>query len=195
VSRIHAPLLHVVGITLFNQLAFNIPQLPQFVRLTEKLGSPNRAEVTFYRRSVIVRLSSETGTIDNTKFDLEISCRALDWQLSALAQVCTSLVPYFSALERPDISEGQFPPPRWQNDMENVQWLELLRPFTATKSLHLSSELQRRVGPALQELSSRGRVTEVLPTLQYFFLGGVLSEAIEKFIVARQLSSRPVEVR
>ena len=53
------------------------------------------------------------------------------------------------------MSEGEDPPPRWQelDDMENVQWLELLRPFTTTKNLYLSEETALRVAPALQELT------------------------------------------
>jgi hypothetical protein len=193
VARIKAPLLHDVGITFFNQVTFNIPQLPQFVSLAKKLGSPNRAKVTFYRRSVLVRISSETGTVDNTQVALEISCRAIDWQLSSLAQVCTLFVPYFPTLERLDISEGQYPPPHWQDDMENAQWLEILRPFTATKDLHLSEAIQLRMGPALQELSG-GRAMEVLPMLQCLFLSGFWSKSINKFIAARQLSGRPVDI-
>jgi hypothetical protein len=193
VARINAPLLHDVGMTFFNQLTFNIPQLPQFVRLAKRLGSPNRAQVTFYGCSVVVRLSSEAGTVDNTQVTLEISCRAIDWQLSSLAQVCTLFVPYFPTLERLDISEGQYPPPHWQDDMENAQWLEILRPFTATKDLHLSEAIQLRMGPALQELSG-GRATEVLPMLQCLFLSGFRSKSINKFIAARRLSGRPVDI-
>jgi hypothetical protein len=37
VARIHASVLHIVGITFFNQLIFDIPRVPQFLSLTEKL--------------------------------------------------------------------------------------------------------------------------------------------------------------
>jgi len=37
VARIHASVLHIVGIAFFNQVIFDIPRLPQFLSLTEKL--------------------------------------------------------------------------------------------------------------------------------------------------------------
>jgi len=54
---------------------------------------------------------------------------------------------------------------KWKDDVENGQWLELLRPFTAVKSLYLSEEIQPDISSALQELVGGG-TTEVLPSLQ-----------------------------
>ena len=82
--------------------------------------------------------------------------------------------------------------------MEDTQWLELLRPFTSVKDLHLSEPSVPFIAPALQELSGE-RVTEVLPALENLFLeepqpSEPVKEAIEKFIAARQLSGFPVTV-
>ncbi|KAI0260331.1 hypothetical protein BGY98DRAFT_1119914 [Russula aff. rugulosa BPL654] len=78
---------------------------------------------------------------------------------------------------------------RWQDDIEDSQWLEVLHPFTAVKYLYLSREFTSRMAPALQELAG-----EVLPSLQNLFLedllssGGPVQGAIGKFVVARQLA-------
>jgi hypothetical protein len=74
-------------------------------------------------------------------------------------------------LEDLHIFEDQVNPPRWQGDIENTLWLELLRPFAAVKNLYLCKELVPRIAPALQELVG-GRTTEVLPGLEGIFLEG-----------------------
>jgi hypothetical protein len=87
---------------------------------------------------------------------------------------------------------------KWQDDIENSQWLELLHPFTGVKNLYLSKEFVPRVAPYLQELVG-GRTTEVLPALQSLSLegpppSGAVEEAIGKFVATRQLSNIPVAV-
>ena len=51
----------------------------------------------------------------------------------------------------------------WQDDIENGQWPEVLRPFTAVKDLFTP-----RIAPALKELVGE-RATEVLPALRTLF--------------------------
>jgi hypothetical protein len=86
----------------------------------------------------------------------------------------------------------------WQDNVENTQWLELLRPFTDVKNLYLSKQFAPRIAPALQELVG-DRTTEVLPTLQNIFLeelepSGPIQEAIGQFVSARQVTGQPVAV-
>jgi hypothetical protein len=97
------------------------------------------------------------------------------------------------------IFEKKLSGPRWQDDIESSQWLELFHPFTAAKALYISREFSPRVVPSLQELVGE-RVTEVLPALQSLFLeetppsGTLIQEAIEQFVAARQLSGHPITV-
>jgi hypothetical protein len=86
----------------------------------------------------------------------------------------------------------------WKDDMEDTQWLELLRPFTSVTDLGLRKDSVALIAPSLQELSGE-RVTEVLPALDNLFLegpqpSGPVKEAIGKFTVARQLAGCPVTV-
>ena len=62
-------------------------------------------------------------------------------------------------------------PPRWQDDVENTLWQELLLPFAAVKNLYPCKECVPRIARALQELVE-GRTTEVLPNLENVFLVG-----------------------
>ncbi len=127
-----------------------------------------------------------------------IRCRASEWQLSSLEQVCTPSLPPVSTLEDLYISEIRDWGRHWLDDVENTLWLDLLRSFVAVKNLYLSGECISRIAPALQELVG-GRTTEVLPTLENIFLEGfqtygLLHGDIEKFVATRQLTSHPVTV-
>jgi hypothetical protein len=87
---------------------------------------------------------------------------------------------------------------KWQDAIENSQWMELLHPFTGVKDLFLSKGMAPRIAPYLQELVG-GRTTEVLPVLQRLFMEELhpskpVEGAIGKFVAARLLSSQPVAI-
>jgi len=172
VSRFDAPLLHNIEITFFNQLVFDILQLPKFLRRTETFTALDRAEVVLETSTINVKLPLKIATVDTALgFKLEISCRALDWQLSSLAQVCELCLPSLSNLEHLDIREHPDTQPLWQDDMEDTQWLELLQTFVTVKNLYLSNKVASCVSPALQGLSEE-RATDMLPMLQALVLDG-----------------------
>src|SRR6266851_5169352 len=81
VARIDVPLLAEIWITFFNQLVFDILQLPKLVFRTKELTAFNRANVVLGANSTNVTLFLQTATVDTTRLRLETSCRALDWQL------------------------------------------------------------------------------------------------------------------
>jgi hypothetical protein len=201
VARIDVPLLQRTTITFFNQLVFDILEFPNLIYRTEMFTVLDQADVVLDDDSVFITLSSKGTTVGPTCLRVEISCRKFDWQLSALAQVCNSCLATFSSLERLSVCNGRYEPRHWQDDIENTQWLELLRPFTTVKDLYLSDEVALRVAPALQVLSEE-RVTKVLPALQDIFIdglepSGLVQECFQKFVTARgqQVSSRPVAIQ
>jgi hypothetical protein len=198
VSRLEAPLLSHIKITFFNQLIFDTPLLRHFISRTEIVREAYQADILCEAATVAFRLYSRNGT----EIALSISCKPLDWQISSLAQVCSTSFPSLPTLEHLDIDIDIDIGPdsllNWQDDMEDTQWLDLLRPFTSVKDWHLSEILVPFIAPALQELSGE-RVTEVLPVLQNLFLegpmpSGPVKEAIRKFIATRQLSGCPITV-
>jgi hypothetical protein len=130
---------------------------------------------------------------------MRIKCRQADWQLSSLAQFCNPQA-LICTVEHLYILELVFTffKPHWQDDIENSQWLEVLHPFAAVKDLYISQEFMPRIAPVLKELVGE-TATEVLPALRTLFLeepspSGPVQEAIEQFIAARQLASRPIAV-
>jgi hypothetical protein len=148
-SRVDAPVLCNLNITFFNQLIFNTPRLSSFISRAEKLRSQRQARMTFYPG--IVELSHTKA--GRPGLNLKILCQASDWQLSSLTQFCALPFLSFFNLERLEIREAFGLRPHWQEDVDNVQWLELLHPFTAVKGLSLSEEFTLRVVPALVEFS------------------------------------------
>jgi len=196
-ARIDSPNLDYLRVIFFMDLNFDLPQLHQLICHAEKFKVFDHAEVLTSDRAIQLSLYPKTGVVDHHRpLELQIICRELDWQLSSLAQVCSSFFPLISTLEELEI-RGRTSS-HWQDDMENAQWLELLGPFTALKNLYLTDDVARRVCGALQELSGE-RATELLPALRNLFVEGLQSfehiqEAIRPFVAARQLSGHPMVV-
>ena len=194
VSRIDVPLLDNLDILFFDQLIFNTPQLHNFLARTEKFQAHNQAAVVFYDDAIFLKAQFSS----NSSLKLGITCTKSDWQISSMAQICSSSLVPFSTLERLDLREGRNPLPLWQDEVENTQWLELLRPFTALKDLYFKENFVPLVAPALQELIGE-RVTKGLPSLRNLFVegfkqSGPLHETIGQFVASRQLSDPPVAI-
>jgi hypothetical protein len=200
VARIDSPLLDRLEISLFHQLIFDTPQLVQFIRRTPTLEVHDRAHIGFSDLHVRVTFLNTSSVYHLT---LKILCKQPEWQLSSMAQICTSFFPrsLIHMAERLSIRERIYSKrekQHWQDDIDDGQWLELLRPFTDVKDLYLSKEFAPRIAPFLQELFG-GRTTEVLPALQSLILekhpSGPFEEAIGKFVAARHLSNHPVDIK
>ena len=193
VSRIDTPLLNHITIRFFNQLVFDMPLLGHFISRTEIFKASNRAAVCFYSTYVELRVFSRRHKL----LELWISCKPSDWQLSSIAQVCSSILSPLPTLERLEILHSRQRRQGWQDDIENMQWLELLHPFTSVEQLVLYNDIPGLVAPALKELTGE-RVTDVLPALQSLVLGrlrsGPIEKAIAQFVAARQISGHPVAI-
>jgi hypothetical protein len=192
VAWIDAPLLHQLTIRFFHQLIFDTPQLAQFIARTPNTQPPVEARIVVSYSGAIVRFPG----IFPRRFLLATNCRLSDWRLSFLAKVCSLFFPesFIPTVEHLYIYEAKHPELHWQDDIEDSQWLEVLRPFTAVKYLYLSREFTLCIVPTLQELAG-----EVLPSLQNLFLEGLdpsrpVQGAIGKFVAARQLTSHPIAV-
>ena len=105
-----------------------------------------------------------------------------------------------SSVEQLDICGGEYEHslPEWQEGMEESQWLDMLRPFTAVDSLHVTEHLGPFIASALREATGR-RAMEVLPTLRSLCLEGLgpsefLREAVGQFLAARGSTSCLVTV-
>jgi hypothetical protein len=193
-ALIEAPFLDSVYITFYRPI-FNTRQLSQLVRCTTRLQALNKVHVDFDGGGVQVGHLPRTFDKANR---LRISCGELDGQLSSLAQVLTSFFPSIYMVEHLYIYENPRSPPYLRHSVENMWWLGIFHPFTAVKNLYISKKYAPLIAPAMQELVG-GRTTEVFPTLENIFLGGLqpsepIQEGFGKFVAARQLFSIPITV-
>jgi hypothetical protein len=197
VSRIDAPRLYQLSTTFFNDIDFVTPELVLFISRTPTSEALFKDVHVVFARTAWITLERQASYFPDVK--VGISCRAPDWQLSSLAQICTLSLPLLSTTENLYIHERS--PSElldWKDGIENTEWLELLLPFTAVTNFYLSKQFAPRIAPALQELTG-GRTTEVLPTLQNLFLEELrpsepLEEGIRQLISARQLINHPIAV-
>jgi hypothetical protein len=193
VAQVDAPRLNKLHIIFFNQIVFDTPQFIQFICRTSRLNALGKAYVTFDGGQAWVDLSPLTSS--NDLLHVGITCRELDWQVSSLEQVCTSSLPPLSTLEDLHIDEHLSPRAHWQDNVENVLWLELLHPFRAAKNLYLSKKFAPRIAPSLKELVEIN-ATEILPNLQNIFLEGLepsgpVEDGIRQFVATRQVTGDP----
>jgi hypothetical protein len=183
--------------TFFNDIDYVIPELIRFVNRSSTFKAPNEAHLFFNSRNASVKLFPQAS---NTKyFQVGISCSEPIWQLSFLAQICTTFLDLLSTTENLLIYKPERSKPDWKDgNIENIEWLELLLPFTAVKNLYLSKEFTPRIAPILQEIAEGGAI-EALSTLENLLLEGFkpsepVQEGIERFISGRQLANHPVTI-
>ena len=197
VSRIDAP-LDCIDVIFFGEPVSDMPLLRDFIGRTKILQAPHRAEISFSSFNARISLFQRKGNIGFRV--LKILWYTSDSQLSSLARACSRLLPPLPSLEHLGIYEykSEFWSSQWVNEVENTQWMELLRPFITVKDLTLDEPFVSSVASALQELVGE-QVTEILPALQNISLGGFQSsdpvpDGIAKFIAARGFSGCPVIV-
>ena len=201
VARIDAPWLRGIWIYYFNQLVdFEIPQLWQFIDRSEDLNQPMCCLVHFRSDCVSFSAGLTTGlNMDKPESDedyscqikIQIRCKGIDWQFSHLAQALNQIstasvisnILHF-AIDSDSISCGP-------EDMDDIEWLQLLRPFSSVQTLFVSRELAGHVSRSLENTAAT-MVTEVLPALDMLCLEGQPMTFTHKFISARWESGHSV---
>ena len=193
-TLIDAPRLDDFHIAFFDNINFDTPRLYQFISRTPRFMARDKARVQFDKRSASVAL------LDGSRIlEIEISCWDPTSQLLDIAKVCSFLPPvstvevlyieyYYS-----DLDSG-----REDDAIEDALWFNLLLPFSAVKTLHLSRELAPDIAAALRELPEV-RTTEVLPRLEDISVeelepSGPLQKDIGQFVAARSLSDHPITI-
>ena len=78
-------------------------------------------------------------------------------------------------------------------DRHDDEWLHLLHPFSAIRTLHVSGKFAGHFALSLEGVNGE-MVAEVLPVLDLIYLDGQPVSSVEKFLAARWLSAHPVTV-
>ena len=195
VAQVDAPLLVHVAIKFFNQLVFETPQLSLFIGRAKMLKSPSKAMISSFQRGITICLTQPSATNSDIDVDgksyIEVSSNELDWQVSSLAQICghTDLLGCVEELEI--CTKPLLVLPRWQDDMDNTQLLELFHSFSGVKVLQMTSALGPTVASALQQVTEEPTFG-ALPALRHIQVGRTQTfTSVEQFIAMYKSSSSP----
>ena len=194
VARIDAPRLGDIDITFFNQPTLDVLQLGLFVGRIELWRPPSRADILFSPGAISTALTQAEAF--STRLGLQVSCEQLDWKLYSISHICAHFSSFLFSVENLGIeTEG---PLTVSDDIDDEQWLGLIRAFGGAKELRVASELVTDISRALR-LADEGHKI-VLPALQNLHvlqpvsIAGPLWDSVESFVAQRQLSSLPVHI-
>ena len=185
-AQMRAPLLDRLDITLFNQIALELPHLSYFISFTERFKFPS-AIVSFDRHEVTI-ITNHHST--DRRFILRVVCKQLDWQIDCAAQICRALIPALSSVEQFTLEfYDDMLPIEWRNGgIDGTMWHELLRSFIGMKELHIHDVFLVELSRALQ-VGAVGSDPDFLPDLRDIVAADNL---FTSFINTRRLLDRPV---
>ena len=172
-ARIRTPVIQDIDITLFNQLALRIPHICTFISDLEPF-QPTTARIDFAQTSAHIllfvpsmALQSSESQSQSPDISLSISCARLDFQVSAVAQICRSLSGT-GAVSGPGLAHANLILPveelmlgfhqnemseEWRGDEDVVEpslWRTLLTPFRQTRTLRVHVALAADLDHALR---------------------------------------------
>ncbi|KAH9010356.1 hypothetical protein EDB83DRAFT_426995 [Lactarius deliciosus] len=194
VARIDAPGLGDIDITLFSQPTMDASQLGRFIERTGIQTTLSQAEVQTSGHAISI---SFTSSGSSTPLRLQISCKRLDWQLSSMAQVCDQFSsPFLSGVNNLRITMTQSS--SGQNDMNDEQWLELIRAFRGATDFRVADKLTTDILCALGLVD--GGYTAFLPDLRHLHIENPMAmnesswDGLLSFITLRSRSGHPIQV-
>jgi hypothetical protein len=206
VARINAPRLHGIEIRCFNQLVeFEVPQLWQFIdhseRLSPCLSQAMRCilefdfDIVHFTAGPTTHIhESESGHAFPWNIAVRIRCEGTDWQVSHIAQAfnqisATGVLSNMVHLEIDPYSCSAISPE--PGDMDDIEWLQLLSPFSSVQTLFVSRQIAGHISRSLDDIPE-AMTTEVFPALDMLCLEDQPVSSVQKFITARSESGRPV---
>ena len=197
-AQIDCPELDYIIVHIINPVVdFQIAQLAKFLNRSVGLEmSPySPTEVNLVNGGVTIKmfcdlnLPYEVWKPEGRRATITIVYGWTDPQVSLIAENVNRFSAILSTVVHLSLTWPEY------EEIDGIDWLHLLHPFSTVQTLHVSRILAREVASALEDIPAE-RVTEVLPSLCLTYLerypGSFLE--IEKFVAARKLSDSPVEV-
>jgi hypothetical protein len=195
VARIDVPSINYLGISLTDRpfSLFDLFHLPKFIGRAENFRSLDYAAIELGPGQINVTVAMHTLAPGSGVLQLKVLYFSPDGPLPTLVQACSpSLLP-LSTTQRLNITT-QFS--YWQShiilDTGCRQWVDILRTFSAARSLSLGSmHIVPPIAFMLKQIIDEG-MTDVLPAIQKLFVAtsvpaGPVREAIGQFVAARGL--------
>ena len=181
-AQISAPLLKTFTAQFFDQPSSSLPHLSQLLSAAAELRLPV-ASIKFSGfgvddPNVVICMAGSESTLDwwpnFAPFQIMFPCDSLSEQVTSTRQICASLSPMLSAVERLHLSLSEARPllnldeRRWQLvevfDIEDDAWHNLLRPFCSVKKLQTDEGMMGALSYALSD-NDNGPSMEILPEL------------------------------
>ena len=200
-ARIDAPQLHVITICYLNQLVnvvnIDVPQLSRIVDHSEALKRPLCCCVTLRPESIsFIAFPGHPHKFDVPRPPLDIAfcivCKGIDWQVSRLTQTLSQISAVPSNVVHLTLQSDFNPISPILNNVDDIEWLQLLNLFSSVRTLFLGEQLAWHVSHALQVIDDGMMATELLPALDTLCVEGQFASSVEKFIAARRDSGRSV---
>lgn len=186
-ARIRTPVIQDIDITLFNQLALRIPRICTFISDLEPF-QPTTARIDFAQTSAHILLSVPSMALQSSEsqsqspdISLSVSCARLDFQVSAVAQICRSLS---GTVSGPGLAHANLILPveelmlgfhqneiseEWRRGEDVVDpslWRTLLTPFRQTRTLRVhvafAADLDHALRPPQPQQDGLAPVGEAL---------------------------------
>ena len=196
VARIDAPLLETILIDYFNQLVeFDVPELSRFINHSEHLKRATRCSLDFLPN--YVSFTACPGHVLESPYDVplyiyvHISCDGIDWQTSHLTIVLSQISAMLPNTVHLLIDSGSTKPEL--DIMDDIEWPQLLRPFSCVKTMVVCKEFAGIVSFALEHISG-AMATEILPALDMLCLEDQPISSFDKFVAVRQDAGLPVTI-
>jgi hypothetical protein len=146
-------------------------------------------KVEIYCCFISISLSSGLAESSQIFLKLQISCQGLDWQVSHLAEVLSQSSTVLFNMHHLSIQAYGLQK-RWQDHMDHIKWLALLRRFATVERLQVFYPIAGHIADALKEVSTE-MAPEILLALHWLYLVGEPVEHVEEFSTACQLSGLP----
>ncbi|KAH9169286.1 hypothetical protein EDB89DRAFT_1489661 [Lactarius sanguifluus] len=167
-ARIDTPQLKSINIAYIERLDFHVTELSKFVeRSAIKPSRFGHGEISFIDDDIWFYFSRKIDP-DEPTIAIQIpSCEGRHDQIFTMAQVLNRSSAMLSDVVRLNITINDDPSSNWQlenDDIDDVEWLELFRPFTAVKKLDIYEELAEIITHAFQ---SQAAGAKVLPALKF----------------------------
>jgi hypothetical protein len=182
-ARIRTPVIQDIDITFFNQLTLRIPGICTFVRDLEPF-QPTTARIDFAQTSAHIVLTVPSMALQSSEpqsqspdISLSVSCARLDFQLSAMTQICSGLSG--AGLARANLVlpveelmlgfyQGELSED-WRGGEDGVDsslWRTFLTPFRQTRTLRvhvaLAADLEHALRPPQPQQDGLAPVGEAL---------------------------------
>ena len=188
------PLLEKLEVYFFNQLAYPIPRLSEFMSTA---GNFRLIATTliFYEHYLHIMAYPREGARVHT-FSISLHGNHLNWQVASAAQIFHAIGAKFSAVEHLTLQyDRYFPSPMHNDEAYGTQWREILRTFINVETISIDDGLIGQLSLSLQPFEGES-FTELLPELQELtcYSTNPSHYTFTQFIVARQMAGRPVTV-